>query len=44
MFTRGPEAVLAKGTTIEMVLDRTVTFEETELGFFERPGPPRQHQ
>ena len=33
MFTRGPEAVLAKGTTIEMVLDRQVQFEENELDF-----------
>jgi len=33
MFTRGPEAVLAKGTTIEMVLDRQVNFEEAELDF-----------
>lgn len=38
MFTRGPEAVLAKGTTIEMMLDRTVTFEETELDFSNAPG------
>jgi type IV secretion system protein VirB10 len=33
MFTRGPDAVLAKGTTIEMVLDRNVQFEENELDF-----------
>jgi len=33
MFTRGPEAILAKGTTIEMILDRPVQFEETELDF-----------
>jgi type IV secretion system protein VirB10 len=33
LFTRGPEAVLAKGTTIEMVLDRQVQFEEDELDF-----------
>lgn len=33
MFTRGPDAVLAKGTTIEMVLDRQVRFEESELDF-----------
>lgn len=33
MFTRGPDAVLAKGTTIEMVLDRQVQFEENELDF-----------
>lgn len=33
MFTRGPEAVLAKGTTLEMVLDRPVQFESSELDF-----------
>ena len=33
LFTRGPEAVLAKGTTIEMILDRQVTFDEGELDF-----------
>jgi hypothetical protein len=38
MMTRGPEAVLAKGTTIEMMLDRTVSFEETELDFSNAPG------
>ena len=38
MFTRGPEAVLAKGTTIEMMLDRTVTFDEADLDFSNAPG------
>jgi len=33
LFTRGPEAVLAKGTTVEMILDRPVNFQETELDF-----------
>jgi len=33
MFTRGPDAVLAKGTTIEMILDRQVHFAEDELDF-----------
>src|SRR5882724_3502377 len=33
MFTRGPEAVLAKGTTIEMILDRQVHFDEGDLDF-----------
>jgi hypothetical protein len=33
LLTRGPDAVLAKGTTIEMVLDRQLQFEETELEF-----------
>ncbi len=33
LLTRGPEAVLAKGTTLEMVLDRELTFSEDELEF-----------
>lgn len=33
MFSRGPEAVLAKGTTVEMVLDRQVQFDENDLDF-----------
>ena len=33
LLTRGPDAVLAKGSTIEMVLDRTVSFEDKELDF-----------
>ena len=37
LFSRGPEAVLAKGTTLEMVLDRPVRFEETELDFSNSP-------
>jgi hypothetical protein len=40
MMTRGPEAVLAKGTTLEMVLDRPVRFEEKELDFSN--APPRR--
>ena len=31
LASRGPEAVLAKGTTLEMVLDRPVVFEDNEL-------------
>ena len=37
LFTRGPEAVLAKGTTLEMVLDRPVQFESSELDFSNSP-------
>jgi hypothetical protein len=33
LLSRGPDAVLAKGTTVEMVLDRSVKFEENELDF-----------
>jgi hypothetical protein len=38
LFTRGPEAVLAKGTTLEMVLDRQVKFDDAELDFSNVPG------
>jgi type IV secretion system protein VirB10 len=31
LLTRGPDAVLAKGSTIEMVLDRPLHFQENEL-------------
>jgi type IV secretion system protein VirB10 len=37
LFTRGPEAVLAKGTTLEMVLDRPVQFDSSELDFSNAP-------
>jgi hypothetical protein len=33
LFSRGPDAMLAKGTTVEMVLDRPITFESNELEF-----------
>jgi type IV secretion system protein VirB10 len=33
LVTRGPDAVLAKGTTVEMVLDHPIRFEESELDF-----------
>jgi type IV secretion system protein VirB10 len=33
LLTRGPEAILAKGSTIEMVLDRPLHFEDSELNF-----------
>lgn len=31
LLSRGPEAVLAKGTTLEMVLDRDLRFSDTEI-------------
>jgi hypothetical protein len=37
LLTRGPDAVLAKGTTVEMVLDRTIQFDETEIDFSNSP-------
>jgi hypothetical protein len=33
LISRGPDAVMAKGSTIEMVLDRQLRFEDTELNF-----------
>ncbi|MDQ6679211.1 MAG: hypothetical protein M3Z09_18165 [Acidobacteriota bacterium] len=47
LLTRGPDAVLAKGSTIEMVLDRPLMFTESELAsspqqaghFSDGPGP-----
>jgi type IV secretion system protein VirB10 len=33
LVTRGPDAVLAQGSTIEMVLDRPLTFQDSELNF-----------
>ncbi len=38
LLTRGPDAVLAKGTTLEMVLDRPIVFEDTELDFSGTPS------
>jgi len=40
LLSRGPEAVLARGTTLEMVLDRQVNFEASELDF--SGTPPRR--
>ena len=47
LMSRGPDAVLAKGTTLEMVLDRPISFSETEIdmtpaprrSFSDGPGP-----
>lgn len=33
LLSRGPDAVLAKGSTIEMVLDRPIEFQRSELNF-----------
>jgi len=42
LLSRGPDAVLTKGTTVEMVLDRNLTFQENELDFgnYRAPRPP----
>jgi type IV secretion system protein VirB10 len=33
LLSRGPDTVLRQGTTIEMVLDRELSFEASELVF-----------
>lgn len=33
LLSRGPDAVLAKGSTVEMVLDRPLHFDESDLNF-----------
>jgi hypothetical protein len=33
LVTRGPDAVLPRGSTVEMLLDRPISFEERELDF-----------
>ncbi len=43
LLSRGPDAVLAKGTTLEMVLDRPLTFTEEEIDFGPAMPRPRRH-
>ena len=39
LVSRGPDAVLARGSTLEMVLDRPITFTENELNFGNYKAP-----
>ncbi|HWB87356.1 MAG TPA: hypothetical protein VG675_24650 [Bryobacteraceae bacterium] len=39
LLSRGPDAVLAKGSTLEMVLDRPLSFKESELNFGSYQAP-----
>jgi hypothetical protein len=39
LASRGPDATLSKGSTVEMVLDRPISFSESELNFSN--APPR---
>jgi hypothetical protein len=41
LLSRGPDAVLDKGTTVEMILDRPLSFNETEVNFgnYQAPRP-----
>ena len=38
LLTRGPDAILAKGSTIEMILDRPLVFEAAEVTFNNAQG------
>jgi hypothetical protein len=38
LVTRGPEAILAKGTTMDMVLDRPLSFTPTDIDFSNSMG------
>ena len=38
LFMRGPDAVLSKGTELEMVLDRPIVFDESELAAMSQPA------
>src|SRR5690348_8389938 len=40
LLSRGPDAVLARGQTLEMITDRPITFSESELNFGDY-HPPR---
>jgi hypothetical protein len=39
LLSRGPDAILAKGTTLEMVLDRPITFDAKDINFGGQPMP-----
>jgi hypothetical protein len=39
LMTRGPDAVLSKGSTVEMVLDHSIAFNQSDLDL--RGAPPR---
>jgi hypothetical protein len=51
LFTRGPDAELSKGSTVEMILDRPLTFAADEVNFTstapghyaDGPGPQPAH-
>jgi len=41
LVSRGPDAVIAKGSTVEMVLDRPIVFNENDVNFTN--AAPRQN-
>lgn len=40
LLTRGPDAALERGSTVDMVLDRELTFKAEEINFAGAPGRP----
>ncbi len=47
LLSRGPDAVLTRGSTLEMVLDRPISFNENELNFgsaYQRPRAAAEAQ
>jgi hypothetical protein len=40
LISRGPDATIAKGSTLEMVLDRPIVFDENDVNF--TSAPPRR--
>ena len=43
LVSRGPDAILGQGTTIEMVLDRAIVFKEDEVTFTGDEAPRRSN-
>ena len=41
LISRGPDAVIAKGSTVEMLLDRTIVFNENDVDFTNAPPRPK---
>ena len=41
LLSRGPDAVLARGQTLEMILDRPISFNDSELNFGDYRPPAR---
>jgi hypothetical protein len=44
LISRGPDAVIAKGSTVEMVLDRQIIFNENDVNFTNAAPRPNQPQ
>ncbi len=43
LASRGPDAVIAKGSTVEMVLDRPIILKPTDVDFINAPPQPRKN-